>query len=172
MGRGFLSLALLWTVALSCVSCDIVKSKIFIMQAHHECLDGDGDQCMRLALIYHEGRGVELSNDTAIEYAILACQGGIGVGCALVAVALYTGEGAPLNPKEGCEFARIGCDMKDARACTTYGLCLVYGRGVQKNLRLALKYFRQACADGWESACEKEAEYAEQPEGGHYTRGR
>ena len=121
------------------------------------CRHGSGLACLRLGVMWNEGRGVERDPNEAGKNFARACDLGMPYGCpSLVA----------LVKERGPEVFRPACGRGDGESCFILASLYYAGGGVPKDPAAAVGLFRKSCSDGWWRGCGGLAECYPRREGG------
>lgn len=102
-----------------------------------------------LASLYEQGRGVEKSHDTAIQYLKLAATNG-NSGAEFDLGVLYTDgrRGVAADKAQGCQLFVKAADQGHIRAMHNAAYCYQSGTGVAKDLNTAVRYYTKASEAG------------------------
>ncbi len=108
------------------------------------CRHGSGLACLRLGVMWNEGRGVERDPNEAGKNFARACDLGMPYGCpSLVA----------LVKERGPEVFQPACGRGDGESCFILASLYYAGGGVPKDPAAAVGLFRKSCSDGWWRGC-------------------
>ena len=81
------------------------------------CRAGDGAMCVRVALAYQMGRGVEQDAATVVIFARLGCEANTGFACTMLGNAYAAGAGTAKNPAEAKTAWAKACKLGDPGGC-------------------------------------------------------
>ena len=109
-----------------------------------EAEQGDSTAHFNLALLYDEGKGVEVNKEKALYWYTKAAIRGGGDAQYELARMYDKGDGAEVNKEEALFWYTKAADWDIAEAMYRLGIMYYEGDGVEKNIELARKYFEQA----------------------------
>jgi uncharacterized protein len=136
-------------------------------EAASRCDRGDGEACNRLALAYHDGRGVPQDLPRAQTYYGKACDAGVGAGCQNLGD-LHGQLGAAAKARaawgKAAEIYRRACDGGALELCVNLGTLLEDGRlaaegsapgsdALKRDLLAAVALYERACSGGDTGGC-------------------
>ena len=102
-----------------------------------------------LASIYEQGRGVEKSHETAIQYLKLAARNGNSGAEFDLAVLYGDGSGGVAKDRaQACQLFSKAADQGHVRAMHNAAYCYQTGTGVGKDLNTAVQYYTRAAEAG------------------------
>ncbi len=113
------------------------------------CDAGEGGCCNNLAVLHEGGKGVEKSQEKAIELYGKSCKKMYGLGCRNQGVLLVEKK----EMAQALAAYELGCTLKDADACNRQGALLREGVAGKPNLDKAAALFKQACDAGATFGC-------------------
>ena len=107
--------------------------------------------CAYLAPLYRYGRGVDQDLGIASDYYRQACRGGVAVSCHEGGVLLVETQA---NSAAAAVEYQHGCDGGYYPSCAFLADLYAAGEGVERDEERAAQLYEQACAGGFEDACE------------------
>jgi len=100
--------------------------------------------CSNVAIMTHEGRGVDPDPAKALPWAKRGCNGGDPKGCDWAAKILRDAD-LQANALEVANLSRRGCEMDHASSCIWWGIALEDGTGVVQDKHAAIANYAKAC---------------------------
>ncbi len=108
---------------------------------------GDADAQALLAVVYYNGRGVELNYEEALRWARLAAEQGNARGQSMLAAAYFQGRGVELDYDEAARWARLAAEQDESGAQTILGTLHMHGNGVPQDYVAAYAWMAIAASD-------------------------
>ncbi len=102
----------------------------------------------RLAMLYHNGEGVEVNNEQAFKWASKAGAQGDAEALTLLGTLYFAGEGTSANPGHAVELFTQAANAGDSLACEMLGAANLNGTGTPKDVLAALKWYTRAADHG------------------------
>lgn len=118
----------------------------------NSCDFGNGDGCERVAYLYLLGKGVRKSKNQAENFYQKACVLGDGFAC--YQMKFIFNKRFKRTTKQ-TDVPQDACERRTREACYEIGIVYELGIGVPINLARAKRYYKAACAYGYEFACAK-----------------
>jgi TPR repeat protein len=115
---------------------------------------GDPRAQLRLAVMYHVGKGVPQDYAEAAEWFRRAAEQGVEDAQFILAGMYRNGEGVPQDDAEAAEWFRRAAEQGHARAQHNLAVMYFEGEGVLQNFVTAHVWFNLAAANGNEKATE------------------
>ncbi len=133
-----------------------------------ECDAGWGWACGQAGWAYYQGEGAREDDERALELFRQGCEKSLTKNewcCGMTGILHAEGKGAPKDPVEGARWLATGCETPDPKradeqSCNRLGLLYVAGNGVPKDLTRARSYFKRACDQKYQAACDNLAKHA------------
>ncbi|PHS39625.1 MAG: hypothetical protein COB07_06135 [Sulfurovum sp.] len=98
------------------------------------CDGGIAVACNKLGMIYYAGRGVEQSDQKALELYTKACDGNDFRGCVFLGFMYQNGLGVKYNDLKAAEFYAKACNGDDALGCQNLGILYAKDENLSKML--------------------------------------
>ena len=95
---------------------------------------GDADAQALLAVVYYNGRGVQVDYEEAVRWARLAADQGNALGQNMLAAAYYNGYGVEQDYYEAARWAQPAAEENEPRAQIVLGMLHWHGNGVPRDL--------------------------------------
>ncbi|OHT15411.1 hypothetical protein TRFO_42533 [Tritrichomonas foetus] len=108
----------------------------------------NSEAMMELADLYLNGKGVEKSDNEAVNLYKSASENGYPEGINAYAECLRNGKGCEKNVAESARLYKVNADKGDAKALFIYAQMCENGEGVNKDEKEASKYYRNAATAG------------------------
>lgn len=121
-------------VAILLFNMNIGSSKINIEDYTKACDSGIAVACNKLGLIYYAGRGVEQSDQKALEFYKRACDGSDFRGCVFLGFMYQNGLGLKASALKAAEFYTIACEAGDELGCKNLGILYTKNENLSKIL--------------------------------------
>ena len=117
------------------------------------CILGDSAQCIRVGLLYAEGKKIERNDELAAFAFDRACRLGNRNGC-LQAAARYIVHDMRYNdPAPLLSAVKMSCENDHAPSCFLLAVAYEKGSGVERNVARAKSLYEWACTVGGTRAC-------------------
>jgi TPR repeat protein len=117
------------------------------------CELGDGAQCVELAAMYAEGRGLPADLARATALYEKGCGLGTGGACATLGDFAASGRGRARDLVAAASYYGKACDAASDVGCFARGEALREGRGVARDPAGAALAYRRACDRNYKEAC-------------------
>ena len=124
-----------------------------VSRYRRSCRLGFAMACHNLALMYEQGRGVEVDNSEARKLYQRACDGGFMLGCNNLAVQYAKGHGVVQDSVRAVSLYRKACEGNLAIGCRNLGYNYEHGKGVAQDLAKAAELHRRSCDLGDSEGC-------------------
>ena len=109
---------------------------------------GDADAQAHLAVVYYNGRGVEVDYEEALRWGRLAAEQGNARGQAMLAVSYFQGRAVEQNYDETARWAKLAAEQDDVTAQIILGALYMNGRGVEQDFVSAYAWRAIAVSSG------------------------
>ncbi len=109
---------------------------------------GDADAQAHLAVVYYNGRGVEVDYEEALRWGRLAAEQGNARGQAMLAVSYFQGRAVEQNYDETARWAKLAAEQDDVTAQIILGTLYMNGRGVEQDFVSAYAWRAIAVSSG------------------------
>lgn len=129
-----------------------------------ECDTGWGWACGQAGWAYYKGEGAPEDDERALELFRRGCEMKSAWCCGMTGILHADGRGVPKDPAVGARWLAKGCETPDPKraddqSCDRLGLLYAAGNGVAKDLTRARSYFRRACDQKYQAACDNLAKH-------------
>ena len=109
---------------------------------------GDADAQAHLAVVYYNGRGVEVDYEEALRWGRLAAEQGNARGQAMLAVSYFQGRAVELDYDEAARWAMLAAEQDDVTAQIILGTLYRNGHGVEQDFVSAYAWLGIAASSG------------------------
>ena len=117
-------------------------------------LANEGDACAQnnLGLMYQNGRGVEQSDEKAVEWFLKAAEQGFARAQNNLGVMYASGTGVKRSYEKAVEWFLKAAEQGFARAQNNLGVMYEYGDGVEQSYEKAVEWYKKAAEQGYDGA--------------------